>query len=163
MLALLRTIVFLVVVVVLVAAATAFFLGYRIVDGHHALVPGAAGTSGSGQVQPVQPLDQQQQDRGTFDTEKARERGALIGEKLAEAGNKAAAFISDAALTAKVKSKMELDDHVKAADIHVSTTAHVVTLSGTARTADERQRAVALARDTEGVKEVIDHVRVSGR
>ncbi len=159
MFALLKGIVLLIVVLVLVAAATAFFLGYRIVGGHPVVVPGTAGTSGSGQVQPVQPLDQRQPEQRTFDPDKARERGAEIGEKLAEAGNKAAAFMSDAALTAKIKSKMGLDDHVKAADIHVSTTGHVVTLTGTARSADEHRRAVELARDTEGVKKVIDEIR----
>ncbi len=157
--ALLRAILILVVLVVVVVAAATFFFGYRIGGGEPAIDRDITGTSG--QIEPVKPLDQSDKDRGgTFDTAKARERGGQIGEKVAEAGNKAAAFMSDAALTAKIKSKMSLDDHVKASDIHVSTDAHVVTLTGTARSEDEHRRALDLARDTEGVRRVIDRIKV---
>jgi osmotically-inducible protein OsmY len=58
---------------------------------------------------------------------------------------------------------MSLDDHVKASEIGVSTTDHVVTLTGTARSEDEHRRALELARETNGVKSVVDRIQMSGR
>jgi len=97
---------------------------------------------------------------GTFDTEKARERGAEIGEKAAVAANKVEQTLSDSAITAKIKTKMALDDFVKARNIGVSTTRSVVKLTGTVRSTVEHDRAVTLARETAGVTQVIDHIDV---
>jgi len=83
-----------------------------------------------------------------------------IGKRVSEVGSEASAFISDAALTTKIKSKMSLDDHVEARNVHVSTSAGVVTLTGTVGSHAERARAVELARDTKGVKSVIDHLQI---
>ena len=55
---------------------------------------------------------------------------------------------------------MALDDSVKALKIDVDTQAGVVTLTGTVRSEAERQRAVALARETEGVTQVIDRLQL---
>jgi hyperosmotically inducible protein len=104
--------------------------------------PGSAGTS------------------GTIDTERARERGAAIGEKAATAATKVEAVASAAALTTKIKAKMALDDSVRARAIDVSTQGTTVTLTGTVRSAGERERAVALARETAGVTRVIDRLEV---
>jgi hyperosmotically inducible protein len=89
-------------------------------------------------------------------TEKAKEVGAEVGAKTAEAANRAGEVLSDGALTAKIKSKMALDDLVQARSIDVSTTSHVVTLSGTVRSAAEHDRAMQLAKETDGVTRVID-------
>jgi len=70
------------------------------------------------------------------------------------------AYVSDAELTGKIKSKMTLDDVVRARTIDVSTTAGVVTLGGTVRSAAEHDQAVKLARDTNGVTKVVDHLVV---
>ncbi len=83
-----------------------------------------------------------------------------LGKSVSGAGREATEFLSDTALTTKIKSKMGLDDHVEAGNIHVSTSDGVVTLTGTARSNAERTRAVALARDTKGVKTVVDRLRV---
>ena len=90
--------------------------------------------------------------------ERARERGADIGEKAAIAATKVEETIDEAALTAKIKAKMALDDMVKSRTINVSTSGSTVTLSGTVRSAAERDRALALARETSGVTQVIDHL-----
>lgn len=95
---------------------------------------------------------------GTVDTSKAREVGAKVGEKTADVANRAEAALSDGALTAKIKSKMALDDLVRARDINVSTDAGVVTLKGTVRSRTEHDRAVQLAKETVGVKQVVDHL-----
>jgi hyperosmotically inducible protein len=97
---------------------------------------------------------------GATTTEKARERGAEIGEKSAVAAEKVKNELAEAALTGKIKAKMALDDSVRSRSIDVTTDGAVVTLSGSVRSAAERQRAVALARETEGVARVIDHLTV---
>ncbi|MGE5359696.1 MAG: BON domain-containing protein [Bacteroidales bacterium] len=90
----------------------------------------------------------------------AREEGGDIGRKLAAAGSEATEFLSDAALTTKIKSKMGLDDTLASGDIHVSTTNAVVTLSGTVTDSAQRQRAAQLARETKGVKSVVDKLQL---
>lgn len=100
---------------------------------------------------------------GTVDTTKARERGAEIGQKTAEAAAKVEETAADAAVTAKIKAKMALDDNVRARSIDVSTNGTTVTLSGTVRSDAERERAVRLARETSGVTNVIDRLDVQPR
>jgi hyperosmotically inducible periplasmic protein len=92
------------------------------------------------------------------DTQRAREVGAQVGEKTAEVANQAKTALDDGALTAKIKSKMALDDTVKALDINVDTANGIVTLSGTVRSEAERQRALRLAKETNGVREVVDRL-----
>lgn len=146
----LRALLRLIIVVVIVVAAIAFFTGYRFADGR---IQGpstgtpAVGTTG-------------RSPGGAIDTTRARERGAEVGEKVAQVGNRAAEVLSDAALTTKIKSKMALDDTVKALDIHVTTKDGDVTLSGNVHSERERQRALALARETSGVKRVVDQLEL---
>ena len=97
---------------------------------------------------------------GPVDTSKAREAGAKVGEATAKAANEAAEALANGAITAKIKSKMVLDDLVKARNIGVDTNGSVVTLTGVVGSEAERQRALQLAKQTEGVTSVIDHLRV---
>lgn len=97
---------------------------------------------------------------GTVSTERARERGAELGEKAAVATQKIEATAHEAALTTKIKAKMALDDTVQARAIDVTTQGSVVTLSGKVRSAAERDRALMLARETNGVTRVVDRLDV---
>jgi hyperosmotically inducible protein len=97
---------------------------------------------------------------GHVDTEHAREVGAQIGAKTADAAGRAEAALMDGALTTKIKSKMALDDTIKARGIDVSTTDHVVTLNGRVGSQAEHDRALQLARETDGVTHVVDHLTV---
>jgi osmotically-inducible protein OsmY len=97
---------------------------------------------------------------GEVNVEKARERGAEIGEKAAVAAKKAGDTLEEAALTTKIKAKMTLDDTVKARAIDVTTEGTTVTLSGTVGSTAERDRAIALARETAGVTRVVDHLQI---
>jgi hyperosmotically inducible protein len=97
---------------------------------------------------------------GPVDTRKGRDAGVKIGEATEKAANQAEDAIKQGAVTAKIKSKMVLDDLVKARNIHVETNGTVVTLSGAVDSEAERKRAVKLAKETEGVTSVIDHLRV---
>jgi hyperosmotically inducible protein len=62
--------------------------------------------------------------------------------------------IDDAGITMKVKAKLLDDPLVKGLKIDVDTREGVVYLTGTAGSAAERDKAIALAREAEGVKDV---------
>jgi hyperosmotically inducible protein len=143
MFSLIRALLIVVLLAALVAVAGAFFLGYRVAD-RHTGQPATVGTSGH-----------------AIDTATARERGAEIGDKVGRLANAAQDAISDGAITAKIKSKMALDDTIKSRDIHVSTSNGAVTLSGKVGSAAERDRAMQLARETEGVKSVTDQMQIA--
>ena len=100
---------------------------------------------------------------GTATVETARERGAEVGEKVAIAAAKVKESASEAALTSKIKAKMVLDDNIRARAIDVTTDGGTVTLSGTVRSVDEHDRAVRLARETDGVLRVADRLRVEAK
>jgi hypothetical protein len=68
---------------------------------------------------------------------------------------------TDAGITTNVKTKLAADDTVKAYQVDVDTQNRVVTLSGNVETALAKERALAIARDTDGVADVIDQIRVS--
>ena len=135
----------LVLVAVLVVGIAAYFFGYRQGGGGIEVVDRPAGTSGA---------------TGPIDATRARETGARVGEAVARGANEAEQAAADGAMTAKIKAKMALDDRVQAAKIDVDTAGSVVTLSGNVSSEDERSRAVQLARDTDGVTSVIDHLVV---
>jgi len=136
-----------VLVVLLLLAAGVLLVGYM---NGRSWMPGSAVNNSSGPVGTS----------GATATEKAREQGARIGEKAAEATAKVQETMSEAAITAKIKAKMALDDSVKARSIDVSTTGSTVTLRGVVRSEAEHDRAVALARETAGITRVVDHLAV---
>ena len=130
----------LLIVVVILAAVAAFFLGYRL--------------GGDGVETPVSA----RQVAPGIDTEKARQTGAAIGQTVATGAAKAEQALDEAALTAKIKSKMALDDTVRALSIDVDTEGSTVTLSGSVHSETERGKAVQLARETAGVTAVNDRL-----
>src|SRR5437868_4394770 len=67
---------------------------------------------------------------------------------------------TDSGITTAVKTKLVADDTVKARQISVDTKDKVVTLTGEVRTQEEKDRAVQIARNTDGVRDVIDQVSV---
>ena len=135
-----RALLRLVLIVVIIAAAAAFFLGYRLGDG--------------GVETPVSAK------APTVDTDKARATGAAIGEKVAPGAAQAEHALAEGSLTAKIKAKMALDDTVKALSIDVDTNGSVVTLTGAVHSEAERNKAVQLARETDGVTSVNDKLVV---
>ena len=65
------------------------------------------------------------------------------------------AFVKDSVITTKVKSKLAADHITSLGRIRVDTDANgVVYLSGSAHSQDAIDRAVAIARDTDGVRGV---------
>src|SRR5262245_52665649 len=90
----------------------------------------------------------------------ARQRGAEIGEKVGAASARVGETIGEAAVTAKIKAKMALDDSVKSRAIDVTTNGSRVTLTGSVESIAERDRAMRIARETDGVTQVIDRLDV---
>src|SRR5690242_18231619 len=79
---------------------------------------------------------------------------------LAIALSAAACSQTDSGVTTKVKAKFAEDDLVKAHEINVTTRDGVVTLNGEVESTAARERAVQLARTTEGVTDVRDELRL---
>jgi hyperosmotically inducible periplasmic protein len=132
--------------VIVLAAVAAFFMGYRLGD-HGNDLPSERPVATTGTAPEV-------------NAARARETGAAIGEKVAVGANRAEHALENGAITAKIKSKMALDESVKALSINVDTADGVVTLTGTVHSQAERTRAVQLARETAGVTSVTDRLVV---
>jgi hyperosmotically inducible protein len=71
-------------------------------------------------------------------------------------------YTDDATITTRVKTALLNDRSVNGSTIDVSTANGVVTLSGSVRTAQERERAVAIARSTGGVADVRSMLQIDG-
>lgn len=74
-----------------------------------------------------------------------------VREKMDEAGD----GIDDAWITSKVKTQLLADDQVRGTQINVDTKGNVVTLTGTAPSAEARAKAIELAKATRGVRGVV--------
>jgi hyperosmotically inducible protein len=94
------------------------------------------------------------------------------GEKLEQAGSDTGAAamdayhgtkraITDTAITVKVKTALHNDKEVGDRDIHVDTTAGVVTLAGQVPSRSTAERAEQVAMQTEGVKSVSNQLTVN--
>lgn len=88
-------------------------------------------------------------DRATG-TSGALERNA---DAIAEAGR-------DGTITMKIQADYALNDVVKSTDIDVDTRDGVVTLTGRVNSAREKDEAEQIARQTEGVRRVVNQLKV---
>ncbi len=80
--------------------------------------------------------------------------------KAGDTADRAGDAVGNASLTTAVKTKFLADDTVSGLKIDVDSNNGVVTLTGTVRTAAEKNRAIAIAKETDGVKSVIDRLKV---
>jgi hyperosmotically inducible protein len=72
-----------------------------------------------------------------------------------------ATYVKDSVITSKIKTKLAAEHPGSAKHIRVDTDKNgVVWMSGTANSQQEVDQAVAIARDTEGVKSVNSHIKV---
>jgi len=95
----------------------------------------------------------------TIKAELAR-TGKVVRQKAGEAGNAIADATADARITGAIKAKLVADRDLSALSISVNTTAGRVTLSGTVSSTENIQKAITLAMDTQGVKEVVSTLQV---
>ncbi|HUH00324.1 MAG TPA: BON domain-containing protein [Gammaproteobacteria bacterium] len=78
---------------------------------------------------------------------------ASLGDKIAEG-------MSDAALTAKVKSRLLASENTSGLKIDVDANDDTVTLSGEVESDTERELAVMIAANTAGVEDVRDNLSI---
>jgi hyperosmotically inducible periplasmic protein len=92
--------------------------------------------------------------------EKTKEGAKKVGEKTKEGLSKTGEVITDAWITSRVHSKFLGEDLLKDSDINVDTNNHIVTLRGTVMSPAAKARAVAEAKEVEGVHSVVDRLTV---
>jgi osmotically-inducible protein OsmY len=104
---------------------------------------------------------------GTYIGDKAREGADALKDtahdaKVAteNAASKTGEVITDAAITSEVKTKFLADTAVSGLKIDVDTKDGVVTLNGTVKSNVEANKAVEIARQSAGVKRVVNNLRV---
>jgi hyperosmotically inducible periplasmic protein len=85
---------------------------------------------------------------------------ATSGDRGDDAADRITGVATDAAITSAVKTKFLADTAVSGLKIDVDTKNGVVTLNGNVASKSEADRAMALARDTNGVKEIVNNLRV---
>jgi hyperosmotically inducible protein len=93
-------------------------------------------------------------------TEKTKTAVKKAGNATEQAAKDTGANITDGAITSAVKTKLLGDTKVGGLKIDVDTNDHVVTLTGPVHSAAERAEAVRLARNTTGVKSVVNKLVV---
>ena len=84
-----------------------------------------------------------------------------VAVALAGCGRTVGETIDDATITARVKTALLNDPQVGGMRIDVDTTLGVVTMSGVVKTQAEETRAVQLARNVDGVKDVKSTLQVN--
>lgn len=86
--------------------------------------------------------------------------GGVIRREASQAGHAIADATADTRITAAIKAKLVASRDLSALNISVNTTAGVVTLSGFVSSPEYVGKAILLAMETEGVREVISTLQV---
>ena len=92
--------------------------------------------------------------------DKTEDAAQKAGEKTKDAAVKSKDVTADASITAAVKTKLLGDTKVGGLKIDVDTKDNVVTLTGNVKTAAERDEAIRLAKNTTGVKSVVNKLTI---
>jgi osmotically-inducible protein OsmY len=100
--------------------------------------------------------------KGTAGTaaEKSKNGAEKVGEKAKEGVSKTGEVITDGWITSRISSKFVNEDLLHDSNINVDTKDHVVTLHGTVLSEAGRRRAVAIAKEVEGVHRVVDKITI---
>jgi hyperosmotically inducible protein len=91
---------------------------------------------------------------------KTEEYGHDAKVKTEKAAEKTGEVITDAAITSEVKTKFLAEPGVSGLNINVDTDNGVVTLKGTVKSKAEADKAVMIARNSKGVKRVINDLKI---
>ena len=86
--------------------------------------------------------------------------GQVVRRKAKEAGQAISDATADARITAAIKGKLIANRDLSALSISVNTTGGIVTLSGTVPSTEAISKAMLVAMETEGVKEVVSTLQV---
>jgi len=85
---------------------------------------------------------------------------AMTGCAVTRGQETVGAYIDDTTITTQIKARMVDDKTVDAAAISVETLKGTVQLSGFAKSAEEKERAEAIARRVNGVKSVQNSIAI---
>jgi osmotically-inducible protein OsmY len=100
-------------------------------------------------------------EKGAKKTGNAIETGAKkTADESKKVGSKVGEEITDDSITTAVKTKFLADSKVSGLKINVDTDKHVVTLTGTVKSAAEKAEAIRLAKTTKGVDRVVDKLTI---
>ena len=86
--------------------------------------------------------------------------GQIVRREAGAAGHAIADATADARITTAIKTKLVASRDLSALNISVNTTAGVVTLSGFVSSSEDIGKAVLLAMETTGVREVVSTLQV---
>jgi hyperosmotically inducible protein len=98
--------------------------------------------------------------RGEDIAEEMSRTGKVLRRQAREFGAAAVDASSDTAITAKIKTKLAVDPTLSAVSISVNTTDGRVTLAGNVSSHDQIGRAMLVALETDGVREVNSTLQV---
>ena len=90
--------------------------------------------------------------------EKVDRTTSQVAASTERAADKATTAVGDAAITGSVKTALIAEPNLSALKIDVDTKNGVVTLNGTVDNADQKSRAVSIARGVSGVSSVNDNL-----
>src|SRR5581483_4847345 len=99
---------------------------------------------------------------GAEKTKDAVVKGAkVVADKTKYGISKTGEVMTDAWVTTRVHERFVGEPLLKGSDISVDTTKHVVTLTGTVTARAGRTKATSIARRTEGVHRVVNHLTIA--
>ena len=84
----------------------------------------------------------------------------VVADKHAKANKDDGQVLTDTKITTVVKTRLLFESEVAGTDIKVTTKKGVVTLEGTLASDAEKDLAVNIAKNTDDVKKVVDHIKV---
>jgi hyperosmotically inducible periplasmic protein len=148
---------------VAVGAAAVWYFGTN--DGHDRVhkagtqIQDAARSAGNALEEKLKILDLRTNDI----KEDLARTGRVVRRTAREAGQAIADATADARITGKIKAKLVASRELSALSISVNTTAGVVTLSGTVPSTEAISKAMLLAMETDGVREVVSTLQVKPR
>jgi hyperosmotically inducible protein len=92
--------------------------------------------------------------------EELKRTGRVVRRKTEGATTKLEEVTADARTTAAIKGKLALDSELSALDISVDTTDGLVTLAGRVDSPEDMARALELALEQDGVREVVSTLQI---
>lgn len=103
-------------------------------------------------------------DNTPFNADNVREElaksGRVVRQKARQLKDKVADATVDARTTATIKAKLFAESELASLGISVDTTDGVVTLAGSAKSAEQISQAMKIALDQDGVREVVSTVQI---
>jgi osmotically-inducible protein OsmY len=85
---------------------------------------------------------------------------AAMAVDLGNSAKKVGRYMGDSAITTAVKSKFMAQKGLDSLDLHVVTQNGIVTLRGQVTSESQQQLAVKVAKETEGVRKVVNKISV---